>query len=352
MKNNTNGLILATERSVREKVITLVTEFDPDDEGAEPTDVQAILTVLSGPTAGAVHRLERAEYVLGRDDDADIAIGDPGMSRAHARITRAGRQIYVTDLASTNGTFVNARRLEGPQRLGGGDRIRMGRRTVVRFSFQDKLEQEATQRLYEMTVRDGLTHLYNRRHLDDRIESEFAYAMRHKSQLCVLLLDVDHFKNINDTFGHGIGDEVLKAVARGLEQIVRIEDVVARYGGEEFVILARGIDVNGGQAFAERVRANLASLEIPAPSAMVSVTASFGVSHSETFAYPSAKVLLAAADEALYRAKSGGRNRVEFSEAPEHSGGEPGDPRKKTLPRKPPARGATAPVGPRPKSDP
>lgn len=347
---------LASDKpSGRDKVITLVTQFDPDFEEPGPSDLQGILTVLSGSRAGEVFRLDALEYMIGRDEHADISIGDPGLSRAHGRLYRRGGQFYVEDVGSTNGTFVNARKLQDPHRLSNGDRIQIGQNTVLRFSLQDRLEQEATQRLYEMTVRDALTELYNRRHLDDQLEAEFAYAKRHKSDLCVLLLDVDHFKRINDTHGHGVGDEVLVAVARGLEHIVRKEDLVARYGGEEFVIIARGIDVNGGLAFAERVRAYLASLDIATQAGNLSVTASFGVAHTDNHPYGSVRGLLSASDEALYRAKARGRNCVELAEGPSEDEETLSIQGTGPIPsgeRRPPNRAVTAPIKPRPKTEP
>ena len=303
-------------RAPRTHTTTLVTQFAADDKRTTLSDLQAIITVLSGAAAGTVYYLEADETLLGRDEESEIIINDPGLSRTHIRFVRNGPRVQIEDLDSTNGTLVNGTRLETPHLLATGDRIQIGQRTVLRFSLQDRLEQEATRRVYEMSIRDGLTHLHNRRYLDDHLVSEFAYAIRHQSHLCVLMIDVDHFKHVNDTFGHAVGDQVLCAVARGLEHIVRTEDLVARYGGEEFVILARGIDISGALAFAERVRSYFAAMEIPLASGKLSITASFGVAHTQAYGYPSVDALLASADEALYRAKRNGRNRVELAEAP------------------------------------
>lgn len=303
----------------RPHVNTLVTQFAPEEEEVGGEELQAIITVLTGADTGTVHHLDRPQTFVGRDNEATIALNDPGLSRIHARFVRKGSMMFVEDLNSTNGTLVNGQRIDRPQRLTTGDRVQIGQRTVLRFAFQDRLEQEAHQRVYEMTVRDALTQLHNRRYLDERIESEFAYSVRHKTPLCILMLDVDHFKHVNDTFGHSVGDQVLCAVARALENTIRTEDLVARYGGEEFVIVARGIDSDGATTFAERVRTYLANMQIQTDSGKLCVTASFGVAHMDARPYASAYGLLSAADEALYRAKRNGRNRVEFADSPDNA---------------------------------
>jgi diguanylate cyclase (GGDEF)-like protein len=165
-----------------------------------------------------------------------------------------------------------------------------------------------------MSVRDGLTGVYNRRYFNDRLASEFAYAIRHRTPLCVILGDIDHFKVINDTHGHAVGDLVLRRVAGELQASVRTEDLVARFGGEEFVVMTRGIDAEGAKAFAERIRAIIARAVINAESTRVPVTMSLGVAHTQNAPdVNTADMLIESADVALYAAKRGGRNRVEVA---------------------------------------
>jgi diguanylate cyclase (GGDEF)-like protein len=165
--------------------------------------------------------------------------------------------------------------------------------------------------MYEMTVRDPLTSLHNRRHLDERLKGEFAFAARHKTALTVFVIDVDHFKKVNDTYGHPAGDEVLRAMATVLLKMVRTEDVVARFGGEEFVVLARGIDDLGTEVFGQRLRAGVEALRVPWEGRELRLTVSIGVGHCDAMReYASPEALVAAADGALYRAKHGGRNQV------------------------------------------
>jgi diguanylate cyclase (GGDEF)-like protein len=162
-------------------------------------------------------------------------------------------------------------------------------------------------------VRDPLTGVFNRRHLNERLQSEVAFAARHEAPLAVLLVDIDSFKNINDTHGHPIGDSVLRVIARALGQTVRSEDVLARYGGEEFVIVARGIEVDGAQALAERIRRATAALRIPSAGTTVEVSVSVGIAHTTTLHSYEPEVLLKAADTAMYAAKHAGRNRAELA---------------------------------------
>ncbi len=273
--------------------------------------VQGMLTVLSGPHPGAVFSLDRAVMVIGRSQEVDIKIADTGLSRSHAQVKEGADGFYLEDLGSTNGTFVNGERLTSEAKLEDGDRLQIGEKTVLRFSMHDRLEQEAARQVYEMTVRDPLTRLHNRRHLDERLQGEFAYATRHKTSLSVLVVDVDHFKRVNDTLGHPAGDAVLQALASALQRIVRTEDVLARFGGEEFVIVARGIDEKGAAAFAERIRGSIEAMTIPWQDDQLKVTVSIGLAHMEQKRYPGPDALVAAADGALYQAKRSGRNRVE-----------------------------------------
>jgi len=258
--------------------------------------------------------LPRDVSVLGRDTQNEVTVIDDSISRRHARISLRDGHYEVEDLGSTNGTYVAGAMVSGRVRLIDGVRVQLGN-TVFRFGIQDEVERAASKRIYEMSVRDGLTGLYNRRYFDDRLTSEFAYAIRHRTPLCVLMCDIDHFKQINDRHGHASGDLVLRRVAGELQASVRTEDLVARFGGEEFIVLARGIDLEGGRAFGERIRGVIQRAVLMAESTRIPVTMSIGVSHTQNVPKntTSAELLIEAADVALYAAKRGGRNRVELA---------------------------------------
>ncbi len=167
------------------------------------------------------------------------------------------------------------------------------------------LEQSATT--------DGLTGLLNRRQLDRRLVEEVQRAHRYGTPLSVLMVDIDHFKKVNDGYGHAAGDAVLRAIAGEIRASVRIMDITARYGGEEIVVLGPSTSWPGGRALGERLRAAIERLEVSVPGleAPIRVTASIGV--STLASDEDAGKLLARADEALYEAKHSGRNRVVMS---------------------------------------
>jgi len=164
--------------------------------------------------------------------------------------------------------------------------------------------------LYEASVHDGLTRVYNRRYLTERMDQELAYARRHGTALAVVMVDVDHFKRINDDLGHAGGDAVLVEVAARLAAAVRREDVVARYGGEEFAILLRGLELDGACRVAERVRASIAEPAFTVGGGPLRITVSAGCASLACASAATPDGLLAAADARLYLAKRAGRNRV------------------------------------------
>ena len=165
--------------------------------------------------------------------------------------------------------------------------------------------------LEQLSTTDPLTHLRNRRYIDEVLTREISRAQRHKTPVSIMMIDLDHFKGVNDEFGHAAGDEVLRETARRIGSILRSSDIAARYGGEEFLIVLMNESQHGASIAAERWRSTIASepYEIPGGK-RVEVTASLGVAtYSPAFA--SEAEFVASADAALYRAKENGRNRVE-----------------------------------------
>jgi diguanylate cyclase (GGDEF)-like protein len=278
-----------------------------------PRAPKAVLTVVSGPSMGRVFSVVAGgETVIGRGREADVRIDDAGASRAHARVTATAEGRYILeDLGSTNGTFVDARKVDRCE-LRSGDRVYVGPNVVLSFAIVDAQAERVAHQLYESSVRDPLTRAHNRRYLVERLASETAYAKRHETHLALLLIDLDHFKRVNDTHGHLAGDDVLRDVSALVQRMIRVEDVFARFGGEEFVVLVRGIEHANVGRFAERLRIAVERLEVASGSETLHVTASVGyASMSElTGEDRDAESLLRLADERMYRAKTGGRNRV------------------------------------------
>jgi two-component system, cell cycle response regulator len=164
--------------------------------------------------------------------------------------------------------------------------------------------------LSERAMIDGLTGLHNRGYFDQRLACELANNKRHGTPLACVMADVDHFKQFNDRYGHAVGDDVLRQVARIFRDSARAEDIVCRYGGEEFVTLLPQTELEKAIPFAERVRSELESTTLPHRNGELKVTASFGVSDLATAGSDS---LVEAADRAMYEAKKTGRNRVRSS---------------------------------------
>lgn len=241
-----------------------------------------------------------------------MLIEDGGASRTHARVyeTEEGRYV-IEDLGSKNGTFVGGQRIERAE-LSSGDRIQLGPNVVMSFAIVDAQAERLTQELYESSVRDPLTRAYNRRYLLERLVSEIAFARRHKSRLALLILDIDHFKNINDSYGHLAGDDVLRELANLVQRMIRTEDVFARLGGEEFVVVVRGISHANVGRFAERLRIAVSELQVFSEGTTLRLTVSVGFALLEELPEESrvADGLLRLADERLYRVKSSGRNGV------------------------------------------
>jgi two-component system cell cycle response regulator len=270
-----------------------------------------LLTILEGLNAGQVFTLDRDETFLGRGRDAHVHLDDIGISRKHARIVRVeGRRHVLEDLGSTNGVFVNGSKIDRAS-LASGDRVQIGPTLVLGFGYIAADEEALARKLFEGSTRDAMTRLFNRKYASERLVAEVAYAHRHGTLLSLVLFDLDHFKRINDDFGHLAGDVVLRIVAAQVQKSVRAEDVVARYGGEEFVVLVRGIEHEGVSLLANRVRTCVERLAIPWESRTLRVTVSIGVaSLSQCEPKAAVEALVALADARLYQAKTRGRNRV------------------------------------------
>jgi len=288
---------------------TLVGAAEPPSAGPKV----AVLTVLAGPEAGRVLPLERDKpNTLGREEtECTMTFEDARLSRVHARIVSVNGEWMLTDQGSTNGTFVNDVRIDKHAQLDDGDRVVLGGSVSLRFAWVTEDERQALMRVYEAAMRDGLTGALNRKALDQRLEAEIAFAVRHDAPLSVVMLDVDHFKMVNDTHGHPAGDAVLREISGRLARALRIEDVLGRYGGEELLIVARNITLEQAAQMAERMRALIDSSPVAFEDKAISVSASFGVASLACCgATRDAKTLLATADARLYEAKHAGRNRV------------------------------------------
>jgi two-component system cell cycle response regulator len=186
-------------------------------------------------------------------------------------------------------------------------RIRAGKRIV---DLQKEL-LETNKRLELLSITDGLTKLHNHRFFQDELARAFEESQRYQRPLSMVMIDIDFFKKINDTYGHAVGDEMLKAVARLYKESTRSTDLVARYGGEEFAVMMPETSLEDGIAFAEKIRLSLESTQIPTQAGLLNATVSLGVASVPHSRIHTSKELIVAADKALYRAKRRGRNQVQ-----------------------------------------
>lgn len=252
--------------------------------------------------------LNRDRFVLGRSGECDLHIDDDAVSRNHAEIRFTEQGAVLMDLDSTNGVLVNGQPAV-TQALHSGDCMQLGSH-VFRFLADDDLESQYHATVYSMMTRDGLTGTYNKRYLEETLEREIARCRRHGRPIAVMMIDVDHFKSINDRFGHTIGDFVLREIAERLQGVLRKDDVLARFGGEEFAVVMVEANVENAAGVAERCRLEIANRLITSPAGDIAVTISLGLVAPEPNDLGSSTELLTEADERLYEAKRGGRNRT------------------------------------------
>ncbi|MBK9034022.1 MAG: diguanylate cyclase [Myxococcales bacterium] len=296
-----------------------MTDWDSDTNVTHETEVpspsttvrdRASLVVLAGPRVGTLIRLEGREIRIGRSLRAELCLDDDGVSRHHARIRASEGAIWLEDLGSRNGTFVNGVRVSGTVKLEDGDKLHVGRSSILKFTYHDALDDSFQERVVLSALRDPLTQLYNKRYFDERLDAELRFAHRHGTQLALLMIDVDHFKSVNDERGHLVGDTVLTAVATTLARAIRNEDVVARFGGEEFVVILRATALDHALPLAERLRRRVEELRVEVEGGEpMAVTISIGAA-ALADGIATADELVGAADRALYVAKEAGRNRV------------------------------------------
>jgi two-component system, cell cycle response regulator len=285
--------------------------------GEKRSQASAYLIVISSKTAalvGKMVKLDKPESIMGRASDVALSIEDDGISRKHCKIGLSPSGHYqLVDLGSTNGTFLNGIKVDIAT-LQDGDKIQIGANTVVKFSMQDQLEEAYQRSIYESATRDGLTRIFNKKYFLDTLRKEFAYCLRHRVPLSLVMFDIDHFKKINDTYGHPAGDYVLQRVAQRVAETVRQEDLFARYGGEEFALMLRESASEKSLRCAERCRRAIDTAEFLFNGTPIKVTISLGVATLYDSDYTQPDDLIAAADQYLYRAKRAGRNRVDAKE--------------------------------------
>lgn len=274
----------------------------------EPKD-RHLLVRVKGSGIGQVVRLGPMPCTIGRAPDAGLYVGDEGISRRHAMLVPDEEGYVLVDTESANGSFVGGARVQR-QLLKHGDLLQFASSAEFRYSITDAAEEQLLRQLFDASVTDALTGAHNREHLDTQLKGELSFARRHKTDVSLVLFDVDHFKKVNDTYGHQAGDLVLVEISRAVPRMLRSEDIFARYGGEEFAVVLRGVALNGAVSLAERLRASVEALNIVSDAGAIRVTVSCGCSSVVELGDATPEALIGTADRRLYAAKRGGRNRV------------------------------------------
>jgi len=265
----------------------------------------------TGATMGRRYPLGVDSLLLGRGDESDVRIQDNSVSRRHARVEPATDGFYVMDLQSTNGTFVNDRQIEHPLRLNDGDYLRVGN-CIYKFLSGGNIEAHYHEEIYRLTIVDGLTDIHNQRYLLEFLDRELARSIRHDRPLSLLMFDIDRFKAVNDKYGHLCGDFVLREMSHRIKGQVRREDLFARYGGEEFALVLVETRMDEATEVAERVRASVAAQPFKFEGEQLPITVSVGVGGTDGGEDDlNTPEMVRRADEKLYKAKNGGRDRVE-----------------------------------------
>jgi len=268
-----------------------------------------LLVRVRGAELGRVTLLSPERVRVGRSQDSELWLSDDGVSRRHAVLYREGNTFIVEDEGSANGTFVAGLKVTRHE-LRDGDVIQFGPTAVFRYTLSDEAQETLLRQLYDASVTDALTGAHNREHFDSQLRAELSYARRHHTDVSLVIFDADHFKKVNDNYGHQVGDTVLMQIANVVRGTVRSEDVFARYGGEEFALVLRGIDIEGAGAVADRLRERIAALKINTERGLLKVTVSAGCASLSTTDEKTPEGLIATADRRLYGAKHAGRNRV------------------------------------------
>jgi two-component system cell cycle response regulator len=278
------------------------------------------LVFLKGELMAVPIPLERDEVVLGRAVEADVRVNDHRVSRLHARISadrdsQTGVVRYkVTDLGSTNGTLLNGQVITEAI-LNDGDKVIIGDH-LFRFDMLDEIDREFHQQIHRLLAHDELTGLLTSKSFFLELRREAGRAADESRPFCVLMMDVDHFKLVNDTYGHIVGSETLEEMGALIKGALRAGDVAARFGGEEFAAFLLDADYAQGLVAAERVRSAIQNHEFRAVRKGSTgelrtqhLTMSVGVASFPDDARDPIE-LVELADSALYRAKRNGRNQI------------------------------------------
>jgi diguanylate cyclase (GGDEF)-like protein len=286
---------------------TVLTEVGEAREPRAPK-ANGCLIVIYGPEMGRRVQVGTEPVIIGRGAQCEIQVDQESVSRNHCRIRFSGTEFLVRDLGSTNGTYVNDDIVDEEGRLRHGDQLKVGR-TILKFIIGDDVEVQYHEEIYRLMTTDGLTQLNNKRYFDEVLDKEVARAKRYKRTFSLLVFDIDHFKEINDRFGHLAGDAILRQLGAVLKGRLRVNDVLARIGGEEFALITPEVALDGAKELGGKINRLIADTRFEFEGTRVEVTISVGVAEWQPH-YEDAWDLHKVADDRMYEAKRSGRNQV------------------------------------------
>lgn len=300
------------EKNIGKTVIANVSELKKKDE--KKGSGIPCLVQYNGEDAGKRYLIIKDVLNLGRSESNEITIIDNSVSRTHAVICKNKEKVELEDLNSANGTYLNDNVLTTKSNLNDQDMIRLGA-VLFKFFSQDNMDGYIQDKIYKKATIDIGTQIFNKQYLLERLESEFRRARQTDEDLSIIYFDLDHFKAVNDNYGHNAGDQVLRDTAKVIKLTIRKDDIFARFGGEEFIVVLPRTKIDQAAIIAETMRKKtenwVHSLTSDNNNIKHKQTISLGVSQIET-SMNDYKSLMESADKKLYKSKETGRNKVTY----------------------------------------
>jgi diguanylate cyclase (GGDEF)-like protein len=291
---------------MRNNITKTMLKFDLTEINAEKR--RHCLTVCVGKDMGLMIPLE-GTMSIGRNTESSITLNDELVSWDHCRVTNFNGSITLHDNNSRNSVFVDKLSVDDCV-LNVGSNIQIGD-TVMKLELLSDQEVELRQSLYHRANFDLLTGCYNRHYFEEIAKQEFSISKREQTSLKLVMIDIDHFKKINDTYGHLAGDYILREVAGIIQNSLRAYDLLCRYGGEEFILLLRGaISIGDTEKLCERIRTHIQDSNFEYRGITINLTISIGACFQDDINELTLGDIIAKADKALYDSKRSGRNRI------------------------------------------
>ncbi len=311
-ENDSDGDPLDKDRDPLDKTSVLSSEtFRLRLAQAGQAPPSLILLVGPGSAVGRQWPIEDTDRIVGRSPSAHIFVDDRSVSKGHAKIVISGGDVSIIDLESTNKTIVSGKILDPlkPHRLKNNDQIKVGN-VVFKFLERGNLETVASAQTFDRGLTDALTDIANRGGFNAKGPESYRRSEILGIPLSIVVFDIDHFKKVNDTFGHMAGDTVLKSVAQVVtSKLIRENDFFARIGGEEFCLLLLGSNVKTAEEVGERIRSTIQAHDFFFEAQKIPITISVGVA-TRILSDTAWTQVFERADKALYMSKNSGRNKV------------------------------------------